>query len=137
MHSTADLWCIQCHVNPMTLHAQNKNNPLVHLFVGLCITEHGFVRATKVRRSPKRGSRTKALPARQEGRRVRKGPSDRRPCSRPCCERQSVTRAFRAADYHVTFTSRPLITRHGHQAQNPGAILSQRNVRSALPSPSC
>ena len=34
MHSTVDLRCIQCHVNPMTLHAQNQNNPLVHLFVG-------------------------------------------------------------------------------------------------------
>ena len=34
MHLTADLWCIHCHVNPMTLHTQNQNNPLVHLFVG-------------------------------------------------------------------------------------------------------
>ena len=25
---------MSCHVNPMTLHAQNQNNPLVHLFVG-------------------------------------------------------------------------------------------------------
>ena len=33
-HPTADLRCIQCHVNPMTLHGQNQNNPLVHLFVG-------------------------------------------------------------------------------------------------------
>ena len=34
MHSTADLQCIQCHVNSMTLHAQNHNSPLVNLFVG-------------------------------------------------------------------------------------------------------
>ena len=34
MVSTADLPCIQCHVNPMALHAQNQNNPIVHLFVG-------------------------------------------------------------------------------------------------------
>ena len=34
MHSTSDLWCIQCYVNPKTLHAQNQNTLLVHLFVG-------------------------------------------------------------------------------------------------------
>ena len=31
VHSTADLWCIQCHVNHMSSDAQNPNNPLVHL----------------------------------------------------------------------------------------------------------
>ena len=34
MHSTADLQCIQCHVNPVASHAQNQNNHLEHLFVG-------------------------------------------------------------------------------------------------------
>ena len=34
MHSGAYLWCIQCHVNHMTSEAQNKDNPLIHLFVG-------------------------------------------------------------------------------------------------------
>ena len=33
MHSTADLWCIQCHVNPMTLYAQSQNNALVHVLL--------------------------------------------------------------------------------------------------------
>ena len=34
MHSIADLWCIQCHVNCESLVASNQNNPLLHLFVG-------------------------------------------------------------------------------------------------------
>ena len=34
MHSTADLRCIQCHVNQTTLHTQNQNIPSIHLFVG-------------------------------------------------------------------------------------------------------
>ena len=34
MHSTADLWSIQCHVNHMALDALNQNNLLELLFVG-------------------------------------------------------------------------------------------------------
>ena len=34
MHSTADLQCIQCHVNHMPLDAPNQNNGLASPFVG-------------------------------------------------------------------------------------------------------
>ena len=41
MHLTADLWCIHCHVNPMTLHAQNKNIPLVIFLWAVSISKIG------------------------------------------------------------------------------------------------
>ena len=34
MHSTADLWWIQCYINYIALNAPNQNNPPEHPFVG-------------------------------------------------------------------------------------------------------